>query len=379
MDVTSAGRLELTFTGDLILGAGDVRPYLASAEPRLRDSLAIGHLEWPHTDRGFVSSADMPAPAAPLHNLDTVADAGFDVVTMAGNHIFDQGPFGISDSIDRLAARGIVTTGAGMDLAHARRPAIVERQGIRVGVLSYNAVGPRESWATLSKAGAAFVRIHSHYELEMASPGSPPTEYTFIDPESLDAMFADLEALRPIVDVVVVAFHKGMAFERAKLALYERPLAHAAVQAGADIVVSHHAHILKGVEVYRGKPIFHGVNHFVAAYPDTAVPTSARSVKRTRPTRSPILRLVDPDPDVPDFPFSRESRLTMLASVTVGSDGGIVDAGFYPARIDDSGHTILHVDDEFADAVVDYVAEIGKEAGLHSTFDRRDGRALFLG
>ena len=369
-------RLELTFAGDLMLGAADVRAHLASAAPRLKDSLAIGHLEWSHTDRGFIASGDLPAPASPLHNLDTLAEAGFDVVTMAGNHIFDQGPAGIVDSIERLERHGVATTGAGIDLAHARRPAIVERAGLKIGVLSYNAVGPRESWATLSKAGAAYVRIHSHYELEMASPGSPPTEYTFIDPETLDAMFADLEALRARADVVVVAFHKGMAFERARLAMYERPLAHAAVQAGADIVVSHHAHILRGVELYRGRPIFHGLNHFVAAYPDTAVPTSARSVARTRPTRSPILKLVDPDPTVPNFPFSRESRLTMLASVTVGPEG-VVDAGFYPARIDDAGRTILHDDDDVADAVVEYVTEIGKEAGLHTSFDRVDGRALF--
>src|SRR5690606_28272714 len=135
VELTPPGLVELTFAGDLILGASDVREHLASAAPRLRSSLAIGHLEWPHTDRGFVASGDLPAPAAPPHNLDTVADAGFDIVTMAGNHIFDQGPAGIVDSIERLEARGIATTGAGIDLAHARRPAIIERDGIRVGVL----------------------------------------------------------------------------------------------------------------------------------------------------------------------------------------------------------------------------------------------------
>jgi len=376
-DGAPGGALELTIAGDLILGADEVREHLEPASEVLSRTFAIGHLEWPHTDRGVVSSSDLPAPAAPLHNLDAIADAGFDVVTMAGNHIFDQGPAGIADSIQRLTARGVATTGAGADLAAARRPAVVTRDGVRVGVLSYNAVGPRESWATVSKAGAAYVRIHSHYELEMASPGSPPTEYTFIDPESLDAMFADIAAAREQVDVLVVVFHKGMVFVRAELASYEKPLAHAAVEAGADIVASHHAHILRGVEIYRGKPVFHGLNHFVAAYPETAVPTSASSVARSRPTRSPIFKLVDPDRTVPRFPFSRESRLTMLGSVRVTA-AGVVDAGFYPAWIDDSGITRVHGDDPNGREVVEYMRQIGAEAGLVSDIEFDGARAVFL-
>lgn len=376
MAVSPGEGLELTFAGDLILGAPDARPYLEPAAPRLRGSLAIGHLEWPHTERGQISSGDLPAPAGSLGNLDAVAEAGFDIVTMAGNHIFDQGPAGILDSIERLAGHGVATTGAGATLEHARRPAIVERDGVRVGVLSYNAVGPRESWATVSKAGAAYVRIHAHYELEMSSPGSPPTEFTFIDPESLDAMFADIGALREQVDVVVVAFHKGMVFVRAQLALYEKPLAHAAIEAGADVVAAHHAHILRGLEVYKGRPIFHGLNHFVTAYPDTADPTSARSAARSRPTRSPILKLVDPDRSVPNFPFSRESRMTMLGSVTVGREG-VRDAGFYPAYIDDRGITRLHGRDDIGVAVHDYVAAISAEAGLDVRLSWDGDRVLF--
>jgi poly-gamma-glutamate synthesis protein (capsule biosynthesis protein) len=369
--------LEITLTGDLILGADDVRPHLASAAPLLRDSLAVGHLEWPHTDRGAISSGDLPAPAAPLANLDALADAGFDVLTMAGNHIFDQGPAGIADTLERLDRLGVAATGAGATLEEARRPAIVERDGIRVGVLSYNAVGPRESWATASKAGAAYVRVHAVYDLEMASPGSPPTEYTYLEPVALAAMEDDIRALRPQVDVLVVALHKGMVFVRADLAMYERPLARAAIDAGADIVASHHAHIMRGVEVYRGRPIFHGLNHFVTAYQPTADPTSPRSRARTRPARSPILRLVEPDRSVRDFPFSRDSRMVMLGSVQVDRSG-VRSAGFYPCWIDESAHTIVHGDDEVGREVARYAQAISDEAGLQADIRGAGSRFHFL-
>src|SRR5690606_25922887 len=113
---------------------------------------------------------------------------------------------------------------------------------------------------------------------------------------------------------------------------------------------------------------------FVSAYPETADPTSSRSAARTRPTRSPILKLVVPDRSVPNFPFPHESRFTMLASVRVGR-AGVVDAGFYPAWIDDRGITRLHHDDERAQAVVDYVAAIGERSGLISGFSWDGPRA----
>ena len=76
-------------------------------------------------------------------------------------------------------------------------------------------------------------------------------------------MQADIEALRAQVDVLTVAFHKGVAHTPALLAMYERKVAKAAIEAGADIIVGHHAHILRGIEIYKGKPIFHGLGNFV--------------------------------------------------------------------------------------------------------------------
>jgi len=360
----SDGSVTLALVGDLILGLDDVEPHLASIRDVMNDiDVGVGHVEWPHTDRGWVCSAMIPAPGCPPHNIKTVADAGFDVVTLAHNHTFDQGPYGITDTIEAAENSGMVAVGAGLDIHQARKPAILEVNGVRLGFLSYNAVGPSESFATISKAGAAPIRVHSHYDLELASPGSYATAYTFVDPASLDEMRADISDLKSRVDVVCVSVHKGMIITRAALADYERPLCFAAIDAGADIVVGHHAHMLRGVEVYQGRPIFHGVNHFVTAYPDNTDPQKPSGRARTTPRRSPILAQNVPDGTVRNFPFSTESRMTMVAHVVVGPEG-VREAGFLPAHIDEDAVTHVHGDDEMGHQVGRYVRDISTEAGL---------------
>jgi len=153
----------------------------------------------------------------------------------------------------------------GMNLTEARQPAIVERQGLRLGFLSYNCVGPRESWAGRDRAGCAYVHVLTHYELDHASPGGPPTVYTFAEPKTLECMAADIEALRQRVDVLTVALHKGLGHTPAAVGMYERQVSKAAIDVGADVVMGHHAYILQGIEVYKDRPIFHGLGNFAIA------------------------------------------------------------------------------------------------------------------
>lgn len=364
----------LLFVGDIMLSAPQPARYFDEVRGALsRCDIAIGHLEWPHTDRGEVCVVDIPAPANPPSYLDAVAESGFHVMTMAGNHMFDQGPAGVRDSIAALRERGIAPVGAGDTIDEARRPAILERAGLRIGFLSYNAVGPRESWASPVKAGVAPVRVHDNYVLDIASPGSAPAEHTSLDRESVELMCADITALRRAVDVVCVSFHKGLGFVPARLAEYEWPLVRAAVDAGADVVIGHHAHILKGVEVYRDRPVFHGINHFVPAY--TAETDPLTSHARPRPRRAPSLDFFTPDPGSGPFPFPRESRHTMIARVVVDADG-VVEAGFVPCYIGDDAHPVAHGDDEQGRATAEYVERITRAGGLDPISLRWSGEAV---
>ena len=163
--------VRLLLVGDLILDEPDPDSFFEPSRELLCSAdLVVGQVEVPHTDRGVPSSVDVPAPPAEPAHLAALTRAGLGVATLAGNHIFDSGPNGVEDTIAALHELGIATAGAGMNLSEARRPAVVERQGMTVGVLSYNCVGPRESRATSRKAGAAPLEVLTHYELDHAGP-----------------------------------------------------------------------------------------------------------------------------------------------------------------------------------------------------------------
>jgi poly-gamma-glutamate synthesis protein (capsule biosynthesis protein) len=353
----------LLLLGDLILDEPDPDALFEPSAALLRSAdVLIGQVEVPHSRRGSVQSTDVPARPSDPDNLAALARIGLDVATLAGNHIADAGREGIEDTIDGLRALGIATAGAGLDLASAREPAVVDG----VGVLSFNCVGPRDGWARPSKAGCAYVEVLTHYELDHASPGGPPRIFTFATPESLASLREDVAALRERVEVVVVALHKGIGHVRAQLAQYERDVAQAAIDAGADVVVGHHAHILRGIELYRGRPIFHGLGNFAtvtrALSPqNTDTPEAAAWARR----RVELFGFA-PDPALPAYPFHPESRNTMIGECRIGADG-TVTAGFVPCWIDDDARPVPLGPDE-ADAVVDYVDAITREAGLATTY-----------
>jgi poly-gamma-glutamate synthesis protein (capsule biosynthesis protein) len=373
----SATGIRVLLVGDLILDEPDPDALLAPSAPVLRSGdVVIGQVEVPHSTRGQLQSADVPARPSDPRNLEALPRAGFNVATLAGNHIADAGPDPIEDTLAKLRELGLATAGAGMNLAEARAPAIVAADGVTVGVLSYNCVGPRESWARPSKPGCAYLNVLTHYELDHASPGGPPTIYTFATPETLEQMRRDIAELSAAVDVVIIAFHKGIGHLRAQVAMYEREIARAAIDAGADVVVGHHAHILRGIELYKGKPIYHGLGNFATvtralspSNPDT--PEAAAWAKR----RMELFGFA-PDPGMPTYPFHPESRNTIIADCRVGRDGS-VDAGFVPCWIDDDARPVPQVG-AVGRSVVDYLAEISREAGLAAAF-AWDGDRVVVG
>jgi poly-gamma-glutamate synthesis protein (capsule biosynthesis protein) len=349
--------MELIFTGDLILDEPRPDHWLSGIGPALRAAdLAIGHLEVPHTTHVAEARDDVPAPGADPANLPALARAGIGAVTLAGNHIADLGEIGIADTIRELAKLGIAYTGAGATLAEAREPAIVSRAGKRIAVLSYNCVGPESAWADDTHAGCSYIRV----EPADGGPIRPAAALERIDPASLAALAQDIEAAKARADIVVVAFHKGIVHTRAKLAPYERPLAHAAVEAGCDVVIGHHAHIVRGIEFHRGVPIFHGLGN-------GCVVTRALSPDQSSPQRAAWARKrkelfgFEPDPAYVLAPFHPEAVNALLGRMQIDAAGKI-RVGFIPVHVDPPGRPRLATDE--ARRIADYVQAIGIEAGL---------------
>ncbi|CAL9674277.1 CapA family protein [Streptomyces sp. enrichment culture] len=362
--------------GDLILDEPDPASFLAPSAPLLSAAdVTVGHVEVPHSTTTAQQSTDVPAPPADPAALTALAEAGFDIVTLAGNHIYDAGDTGVTDTVANARRAGLATVGAGTNLDEARTPAVVERGGLRIGVLSYNCVGPRESWATSRKAGCAYVHVLTHYELDHASPGGPPKTYTFADPDSITGLQADVAALRERADVVLVGLHKGVGHTPAAVAMYESPVARAAIDAGAHAVFGHHAHIMRGIETYRGRPIFHGLGNFVtvtrALTPDASSRSSAELTAWAR--RRKELYGFAPDPGMPAYPFHPESRNTAIAVCRFDGEG-LVEAGFEPCWIDDAGRPVPCGDTDEGRRVTDYIEHITRTAGLNGRFVREDGR-----
>jgi poly-gamma-glutamate capsule biosynthesis protein CapA/YwtB (metallophosphatase superfamily) len=349
---------DLLLAGDLVLDEPDPDYWLSGIAPTVRTAdLAIAHVEVPHTSVVREHGNDVPAPGADPAHIAAIARAGFRMVSLAGNHIADCGAEGIADTVASLRAAGIASTGADANLSAARRPAIVEREGRRIALLSYNCVGPESSWATASAAGCAYVRI----ETADGAPIAPAARLERIDPESLASMQQDIRDARYDADMVIVALHKGIVHTRARLAPYERALTHAAIDAGGDIVIGHHAHIVRGIEIYRGKPVFHGLGN-------ACVVTRALSPDQSHPGRADWARKrremfgFEPDPAYHLAPFHPDAINAMLGRVRLHPDGR-VQVGFVPVHVEAPGRPVLATGDQ-PQRVADYIRAITAEAGL---------------
>lgn len=350
--------IDIALLGDIILDVPCPDHWLSGIAPLTRAvDVTIAHLEVPHTRRGVEMQGDVPAPGADPDHLAALARAGITAVSLAGNHVADCGAIGIEDTIAELDRLGIAHAGAGADLHAARMPAIIAAGDRRVVLLSFNCVGPEIGWATEDRAGAAYVRV-------AATDGGetrPQASLDRIDPVSLAEMTAAIRAeVRPDT-LVVVALHKGVTHSPATLAPYERPLAQAAIEAGADVIAGHHAHIAQGIEYHRGKPIFHGLGNGVVVT-NALSPAQDHPARREWAERRKILFGFAPDPAYTLAPFHPEARNGMIGRLRWHADGRI-DSGLTPLWFEAPGRPVLACG-ERADAVARYIDSVGRRVGL---------------
>jgi poly-gamma-glutamate synthesis protein (capsule biosynthesis protein) len=187
--------------------------------------------------------------------------ANITVVGVANN--VASGRRNIMRSLSVLDSHGIRHVGAGKNLEEAHRPVVVEKKDARIGFLQYTARWYRDEdmIATASEAGVA--RLLSFDGVE-------------IDAADLARVRSDIRKLRPAVDILVVSHHnrdgstpvqfggkpgRSQGRDRTRAEPYQRQFAHAALDAGADLVFGHGTHAIQGVEVYEGKPILYAIGH----------------------------------------------------------------------------------------------------------------------
>jgi len=362
------GAIFVAVTGDLVLDEPDAGYWLSGIAPALREAdITIGHLEVPHTASNVEVGGDVPAPGAPPENLAALPAAGFDVVTLAGNHIGDCGAEGIADTIGTLDSHGIRHSGAGSSLAAARAAAVATAEGRRVAVLSYNCVGPEEGWAGPRKGGCAYLPITT----ADGSPVSPTAPLEGVSPVAADILREDLRSAQDEADFVIVALHKGIVHTPSKLAPYEREVAQLAVDCGADAVISHHAHIVRGIEFHNGRPIFHGLGN-------GCVVTSALSPDQDHPARKEWAERrkklfgFEPDPAYRLAPFHPEAVNAFIGRIEFRT-GELPRISIVPVFVEAPGRPVL-ADATQGRAIYDYVERITRDAGLPAIRIDADGR-----
>ena len=215
--------------------------------------------------RGFY----VPTTAAAL-----LKAGGLQVVGTANN--VNIGAEAITSSLSALTEAGIASVGAGLDRASAYRAVVVERNGLRYGFLQRTAVyWPDGHEARPGQPGVAVLKAHTayrpQYEQQAARtrPGVPPEVVTWADSASLAEVSKAVAELKEQADIVVASFHWGY---RREVLQYQRQFAHAAIDAGADIVLGHGPHMILPLELHAGRPIIYGGGNFSFLYAHDSKP-----------------------------------------------------------------------------------------------------------
>lgn len=355
--------------GDVLVERANPTTAFAAVKSELEAAdIRFANCEGPYTSSEERNTSSWGWVLSDPANFPGVVAGGFDVLSLANNHIMDAGYSGLHDTLSLLREAGIKPVGAGADLAQARSPAIEERHGVRVGFLAYTCCYAPGFQAWSSRPGCATIAIETIYEQELGQPGTRPRVLTYVNPAEKAAVSADVERVRSEVDFLVVSTHWGIHNLPAVLSDYERELGHALVDAGADAVLGHHQHIIKGVEMYREKPIFYGIGNFLFDTSTDRVLARSAVAKEAFAEFAPFYgEYVSHHP---------ESKNTMLVRLRVNRNG-LADVAFVPClRRDSDGEPepLDPSDKAFAESL-DYVRDITARAGLNGQFNAR-GREI---
>jgi len=307
----------LLFAGDVLLSdhvlnaydkAGGIQGVLDEGiRKQIRGAdIFMVNQEFPFSSRGAAVADKQYTFRLPPSRVNLLKEMGIDVVTLANNHILDFGTDPLVDSGTTLDVAGIDYVGAGENLERAKKLLLRRVNGTTIGYLGASRVYMDASWA--------------------ATAGRPGVFSTY-DPRDL---VAEIEAAREVCDYLVVYVHWGIERDT-KPQEYQRTLAMNYIDAGADLVVGSHPHVLQGVEYYNGKPILYSLGNFVfgSSIPSTALLKVELSEERHGGSTISLIpctssagytRLVTEEDKVKQF-YQRMEELSFDVSV---GDNGVV-------------------------------------------------------
>ena len=244
------GEISLAVVGDVMLGrrvgdainregGGDYRYPFRHVRSYLREAdIAVANLESPVSDRGE-PIAKRIVFRVPSRAIPALVDAGFDVASVANNHVLDYGPAAAEDT-GRLLSDAGIRWGALVPAEAKQEPVMLTVRGIRVGFLFY--CDPSYIYSCAPEYRQFAVR--------------PPfaTEETLV---------RDIRELKTKADILVVSIHWGTEYQHVRPESQTISRARWIIDQGADILIGHHPHVQHGVEIYKRGVIFYSLGNFV--------------------------------------------------------------------------------------------------------------------
>ena len=223
-------------------------PFSAVAGELAGGDINIANLESPLATGGNEFTAKKFRFRGEPEVATALRTAGFNLVTLANNHTMDYGWEALAETQRHLDSTGISWIGAGENLDEARKMALYTLKGKKVAFLGYSLTQPIEFFAARNRPGTA--------------PG-----YEKLITE-------DISSARSQADFVLVSFHWGKE-ATTSVQSYQRTAAHTAINAGADVVIGHHPHVLQGIERYNRGLIFYSLGNFAFASKSSTADVSA--------------------------------------------------------------------------------------------------------
>ncbi len=227
----------LVFVGDIMLSRAVGKkieaendphfPFLNVADALRSADLAFANLEGPISSRGKDQGSEYSFRADP-GVIEGLKFAGFDVLSLANNHIWDWGSEALEDTVNILKENGIQPTGAGKNFDEANAPAIFVIGNTRLAMFAYTTLYPRSLEATAEIPGISAFQLEKVADEIKRIKGSKTA------------------------DIVIVSLHWGEEYV-AHASEEQKDIAHVLVDAGADLVIGHHPHVVQEVERYKSR------------------------------------------------------------------------------------------------------------------------------
>jgi poly-gamma-glutamate synthesis protein (capsule biosynthesis protein) len=210
-----------------------------------KGDVVFANLESPFTDSTHCLDKDRKIVLkAEPEAVTALKDAGINLISLSNNHIMDYYEKGLFDTMELLDQNDIKHAGGGRNIEEARKPAIMEKNGLKIAMLAYT------DMAELTFAGKPYLSF-------AAGP-----EKSGVVPRKYETIRDDIQKYRDQVDLLAISLHWGVE-DSFNVPVEQIEFAHRLIDDGADMILGHHPHRAQGIEIYKGKPIFYSLGNFL--------------------------------------------------------------------------------------------------------------------